>query len=475
MKKNKIPKIFRKKYTQKTLNKKILKRIHIPKEREMVKRLFKENSDGKMEIIQEVPKDVLLQLKSLAKSIKKNKGMVSRWKGFVLLFIIALILVFNLFFKDKLVTKGIETGLESVFQAKAEVKGLHLSLIKGTFSYQSLSIADSGNSSLNLLETGPSAFRVNIPELLSKRIRIEEMSLTGFRVNTPREVDGALPVSSLDEQKVNEDKIAETLDFLSIGNDDIDFKALLQEQKDNLISLNLINKGNEEIDAATNKWEDTYAQKNKEIGILSEKVASLKSISIENIGSIAEGQQALQQITDVYDRVTETKTDLVLLQEEFTADRKRLAEMNKLVKNAVDEDLSYLNSMINFSTGGGRSLASSAAEKYIRNRWNNYYEYGLKALEVYERIQDRKQENLKEKKVFHRNEGRLFIFPGSNNPGFLIEHILISGGDDNSGTLLTEIKSVSSEPDKLSEPLIAIVCTSPPAIVAPSGKRAWKS
>ncbi len=454
MKKNKIPGIFRKKYTPKKLNKKIIKRIHIPKDREMVKKLFNKNSNGKMEIIREIPKDVLLRLKPLSKSIKKNKGMVSRWKGFLVLFIIVLILVFNLFFKDKLVTKGVEAGLESVFQAKAEVKGLHLSLIKGTFSYQSLSIADAGNAERNLLETGPSELRVSIAELLSKRIRIEEMSLTEFRWDTQREVDGALLGTSLDEQESDDGKTGETLDFLSVGKDDIDFKALLEEQKDNLISLSLINQGNEEIDAAANKWKDTYAEKNKEIEILSEDVASLKSISIKDTGSIAEGQLILNQITDLYSRVTETKAELVSLQDDFETDRKHLIEMNKQLETAVDEDVSHLSSMMDFSSGGGRSLASAAAEKYIRNRWNDYYEYALTILKVYERIQDRKQEESEEKKGLHRDTGRVFIFPGSDNPDFLIEHILISGGDDNSGTLFAEIQSVSSEPDKLPGPLL---------------------
>ncbi len=454
MKKNKIPGIFRKKYTSKTLNKKIIKRLHIPKDREMVKKLFKENSDGKMEIIQDIPKEVLIRLKPLAKSIKKNKGMVSRWKASILIFIVAAVLVFNIFFKDRLVKNAVESGLESVFNADVEINRLKLSLIKGTISYHSLVIADAENTSRNLLETGPSEFRVNIAELLSKRIRIEEMSLTEFRWDTQREVDGALPGTSPDEQESDDGKTGGTLDFLSVGRDDIDFKALLEEQKDNLISLNLINQGNEEIDAAADKWKNTYTEKNKEIEILSEDVASLKSISIKDTGSIAEGQLALQQITDLYSRVTETKADLVSLQDDFAADRKHLMEMNKLVETSVDEDISRLSSMINFSSGGGRSLASSAAEKYIRNRWNDYYEYGLKALKVYERIQDRKQEESEEKKGLRRDAGRVFIFPGSDNPVFLIEHILISGGDDNSGTLFAEIQSVSSEPDKLSEPLL---------------------
>jgi len=453
MKKYRIPGIFCKKYTSKAFNKKIIKRIHIPKDREMIKNLFKENIDGKMEIIREIPKDVLVRLKPLAKSIKKNKGLVSRWKAFIVLFIIALILVFNLFFKDKLLTRAVETGLESVFQAKAEVNGLHLSLINGNFSYQSLSIADADHTKRNLLETGPSEFRVNITELLSKRIRIEEMSLTDFRWDTPREVDGAMEASARDDQDGKGGKTDLTLDFLAVNKDDIDLKVLLEEQKDNLVSLNLINQGNEEIETVTSKWKETYAEKDKKIAILSKDVNSLKSLSIKDTGSLAEGQAALKQIMDLYSRVAETKTELAALQDDFKTDRKHLLEMNRLIENAVHEDVNNLGSLIDLSSGSGRSLVSSAAEKYIRNRWNDYYEYGLKALNVYNRIKDRQPKELGEKKGLHRDSGRIFIFPGQDNPDFLIEHIHLSGGDDSTGTLAAEIRSLSSEPDKLSEAL----------------------
>ncbi len=453
MKKYKFPGIFRKKYTPKAFNKKIIKRIHIPKDREMIKNLFKENIDGEMEIIREIPKDVLVRLKPLAKSIRKNKGMVSRWKAFIVLFIVATILIFNLFFKDKLLTRAVETGLESVFQAKAEVKGLHLSLINGNFSYQSLSIADADHTKRNLLETGSSEFRVNIAELLSKRVRVEEMSLTDFRWDTPREVDGAMEASARDNRDGKDEKTDLTPDFLAVNKDDIDLKVLLEKQKNNLVSLNLINQGNEEIDTLTAKWKETYAEKDKKIELLLNDIKSLKSISVKDTGSIAEGQAALRQITDLYSRVTETKTELVALQNDFMADRKHLLEMNKRLETAVDDDVNRLGSMINFSSGSGRSLVSAAAEKYIRNRWNNYYEYGLKALNVYNRIQDRKKGESEERKGFDRDSGRVFVFPDQDNPHFLIEHILVSGGDDSTGTLSAEIESVSIEPEKLSKPL----------------------
>ena len=453
MKKNKIPGIFRKKYTPKTLNKKIIKRIHIPKDREMIHDLFVENSDGKMEIINDIPNEVLKRLKPMAKSIKKNKGMVSRWKASILIFIIVAILVFNFFFKDKLVTNVVESGLESVFKADVEINKLKISLLKGNISYHSLVIADAENTSRNLIETGFAEFKINMEELTKKRIRIEEMSMTGVKWDTLRENDGALAEAVPYEKDGDGSVVSKVSDVLALDSGEFDFKALLEEQKSNLTSLNLINQGNEEIDVFTQRWEGVYSEKDNEIKDLTADVEELKSLSIQDTGSIKEGQAIVQQVKELYPEVTETKDGLISLQHDFIEDKNSLMDLKDVLNSAVDDDIAYLNGMLDFSSGNMRSLASDAAEKYIRNRWNAYYENGLKALEVYERFQDREKKGSREEKGFQRDSGRNISFLSPDNPGFLIEHILLSGGDRSSGIFTAEIRTLTSEPDKLSGPL----------------------
>jgi uncharacterized protein (TIGR03545 family) len=457
MKKSKIPGLFQKKYSSKALNKKIIKRIHIPKDREMIRDLFIKNSDGKMEIVHDIPEEVLIRLKPLAKSIKKNKGMVSRWKSSILIFIIAAILIFNFFFKDKLITNAVESGLESVFKAEVEINKLKLSLLKGTISYNSLTIADAENTSRNLIETGFAEFRVNIEELTKKRIRIEEMSMTEVKWDTLRETDGALAESAPDEKDKNSGGVSKAFDVLALDSGEYDFIALLEDQKSNLTSLNLINQGNEEIDAFTQEWEGIYSEKEKEIKDLISDVEELKSMSILDTRSIEEGQAIAKKVQDLYPRVTKTKDGLIALQHDFIEDKNSLIDLKEMITSAVDDDIAYLYGMLDLSSGNIRSLASDAAEIYIRNRWNDYYEKGLKALEVYERFQDIEKKESKEKKGIQRNSGRNISFLSPDNPGFLIEHILLSGGDSTSGTFTTEIQTVTNEPDKLTDPLTFLV------------------
>ncbi|RLD30545.1 MAG: hypothetical protein DRI73_10205, partial [Bacteroidetes bacterium] len=284
MKKNKIPGIFRKQYKIKAFNSKIVKRIHIPKDREIIKKLFVKNSNGKMEIIQNIPEDIFLRLKPLSKSIKKNKGMVSRWKLIIVLILVASILIFNLIFKDKLLTKGLESGLEKIFQADVKVDGLQFSFLKGSIAFRSLIIADADNSNRNLLETGQSEFRISIAELTKKRVKIEEMSLTGLLLDTPG-------VSRSDTYEDSPNSSTEENDSTSSGvlavlsPEKGEYESILQQQKDNLNSIDVITRGNEETNKLVEKWEVIYSDKDKDIKDLEGDFLALKSESIKNIAS----------------------------------------------------------------------------------------------------------------------------------------------------------------------------------------------
>lgn len=453
MKNKKIPGIFRKSYKEKSFNRKILKRIHIPKDRKMIADLFVKNEAGKMEIIREIPDEILARLKPLSKSIKKNRGLVSRWKAGIVLVIFGAALVFNFFFKDKLIEQTAEAGLSSVFKAEADIREPRISLFKGVVSYQALSIADAGNPFRNLIETGPGELKISIPELTRKRIRIETMSLTGVRWDTPRETSGELDPDEKAEAEKTQGTLDKTLDVLALNQADFDYKALIEEQKENLKSLNLLDQGNREYEEFTQRWKGIYDQKEKEIEMLTREVSSFKTVSTQSLDSVEEIQSMGKQVKDFIPKLTRAKQELLNLREDFLAEKARLGGLRDQVSNTIDEDMAYLNSLLDFSPGNLRSLASDAGEKYIRNRWNDYYEKGRKALEVYERLQDRKKEEAEKKNPSRRDGGRVILFPAPDNPAFLIREVLLSGGDSKTGELKLEAFGISSEPDKLPAPL----------------------
>ena len=447
-KKTKIPKLFRKKYSGKELNNKILKRIHIPGDRKMVKDLFIPSEDGKLEILQDIPENVLNRLAPLAKSIKKNRGALTTWKAVILLTILALALLFNLFFKDRLLKGVLEKGLELTFRGEATVEDPTLSLLKGEFSYESLQIADGDKLTRNLIETGPARFKISMAELSRKNIHIEESSLTGVQWDTPRASE-AEALSSQNKEKDSDKK--SPVDLLALTPDEMDYKALLEDQKENLKSLKLLGSGNEQIEEFTQKWSGTYEAKEKELSALNKKVQDLQSLNIPGINSPEKGLEALKKIEPLSREIEESAKSLRTLQKEFESERRELSGLYDQLENSIDADVAYLNGLMDFSGGDVRNLASSAAEKYIRARWNGYYEKGLKALEIYERLQsDREKEK---PSGSARREGRIIPFPSAVVPDFLIREILLSGGISETGQLQARIRSLSDSPDKLDEPV----------------------
>lgn len=452
MSKKKLPKIFKKKYTEKKLKKKILKRIHIPKDREMIRELFIPGEKGKFEIRKDIPEDVFPRLKPLAKSIKKNKGALTTWKAAIILVILGTALIFNLFFKDRVIKHVLESGLETAFQAESNVEKPRLSFLKGFFSYESLQIADSDNLSRNLIETGRASFRISIPELTRKRIHIEESSLTEVQWNTERETAAIANESKGDDRGEGEEKES-PLDILALSSDEVDYKTLLEDQKANLKSFQLIDSGNEKVDAFTEKWSEIFDEKEKEIRNLTKEVKSLKTIDPRNINSLDQALQAREQIESIYPRVEEMRKSLISLRSDFLEEKEQLTGIYNEVQDVMEEDIDYLKGLMDFSSGDMKSLASEAAEKYIRKRWNNYYEKGLKALEVYEMFDTRKSENAAAKnEEVQRRSGRNIPFYSPDLPDILVKQILLSGGTDETGIMKTEVNSLTDDPDKLGEP-----------------------
>ena len=195
----KLPKMFRKPIPKKRFEKKILRRIYLAKERDFLLSLAKQDEQERYVISGELSKAEAKHLATLAKSIRKNRGLVTGWKAAILAVIIGSLLVFNFLFKDRLAEAGMEAALENVFRARAEAEGVHLSLFRGSLSFESLSVADRDKPMENLFELSRSELRVNIWELLKKRLVIERAVCSGIRLGTPRDSSGALPEAETTE------------------------------------------------------------------------------------------------------------------------------------------------------------------------------------------------------------------------------------------------------------------------------------
>jgi uncharacterized protein (TIGR03545 family) len=452
MKKAKISGVFRKKYKEKAFNKKILKRIHIPKEREKIASLFEKNENDRFVLIGDIPDATLKKLKPLAKSIKKNKGLITTWKAVIILIIVGSVLVFNFLFKDKLIEKVVESGLESVFEAEADIEGAHLSLLKGIISYESLTIADVDKPMYNLIETGRAELQISIKELAFKRVFIEEISMNDVMWNSLRDSDGSLDRENSPEEEGSIKDSSSVMDTLSLNPGEFDYQTLLEKQKDKLQSLQLIEDSNKQIEDIRTRWSGIFNEKETEINTLSNKISTVKSINLNNIKSIDDAQAQVAQIKSFYPEVEKFKDSVSSLNSDFNSEKSQILSMGNSINSGINSDLDFLVDSLDFSLGDITSISSGLAEDYIRARWNSYYEYGLKAWDIFKRFQNRDKKEPKVRTGLNRASGRNVLFPSPLKPSFFIRHIGLTGGEKKSGHLSMEVSSISNEPDKTTDP-----------------------
>lgn len=125
-----------------------------------------------------------------------------RWKGWIFLAVLAGAgLVLSLFFLDQWVESGLEKAGTAIVGAKVEIDDLDLSITGLSIEFDRLQVTDPHHTMRNILETGRTAFKMNLAALLRKKTVIREMTLTDVRTGTPRETDGAVPKKPKKEKK----------------------------------------------------------------------------------------------------------------------------------------------------------------------------------------------------------------------------------------------------------------------------------
>lgn len=125
-----------------------------------------------------------------------------RWKGLIFLaVIIALGAVLFLIFLDKWVESGLEKAGSAAVGAKVEIDGLDLDIAGLSIEWQRLRVTDPRHTMQNVVETGRTAFQMDLAALLRKKTVIREMTLADVRTGTPRKADGAIPKKPKKEKK----------------------------------------------------------------------------------------------------------------------------------------------------------------------------------------------------------------------------------------------------------------------------------
>ncbi len=189
-----------------------------------------------------------------------------RWWGLRAFVVMAgLISAFWFVFVDAFLKWGIERSATALVGAKVELKEADLTLFPLGLTLTGLQVTNSEEPMRNAVEAARAAMLIDGVNMLRRKIIVEEMSVEGIRLNTPRKYSGA--VSKRAARGEEEKRLTERFRFPAFEVPDV--KEVLA--REDLRSIRLI----EETKAGLK--EDSARLEGALAGLLDKKKASLLS------------------------------------------------------------------------------------------------------------------------------------------------------------------------------------------------------
>jgi len=130
------------------------------------------------------------QKKSMAEMLAAKHPVVRKAGVVLLAIIVGLVIALEMLFIDQIAQSALVGGLEASVGAEVNVKGVDLSLTGGRFSLDGLQITDPDKPTHNMIDVDNLTADINIADLLTKRVVIEEIRIGVMSSGAKREKPG---------------------------------------------------------------------------------------------------------------------------------------------------------------------------------------------------------------------------------------------------------------------------------------------
>ncbi|MDR3020117.1 MAG: hypothetical protein LBU66_04360 [Treponema sp.] len=449
----KAPGALKKPIKTKTFESKYVKYIEQPQDRTFFRGCF-EVKDDNFVIRKDLTKDDVKKLKGLLKWIKSNRASPVKIVPLIFAGIIAAALVvFFTVFANPLLGNAVEKGLEAAFEAKSEVRGFNLSLIKFRISINKIVVANRDAPMTNLFEMGSIKISLKPEAVLRGKFYINEISAEAIQFGTERKTSGALPARPPKEKPEKPPK-PESPPLVDLAN--FDAMALLDQEYDKLATPKLYDEAINFYNDTVTKWESQVDGAKAKAEELRTASAPFLNIDLSAMRDPAVIRQTVSDITAMTDTVQTAANEAAGLVSGIENDVNTARRLEQNARNAITDDINHLKSYIDL--GGGSAFA--ALEPFIREVLSDtaeqYLDYGLMALEVLQKVKanseakPKTEKPKKEKKVVFK--GRDVNFPVVSYPAFYLGRL---ASDVTVGSWKGEfdLRDISSNPDLTNKPV----------------------
>ncbi|MCL1837497.1 MAG: hypothetical protein FWG46_08120 [Treponema sp.] len=458
----KIPGTLKKPIKEKTFQKRFLKCIVQSADRDWFASQF-ELKDGKY-FIRGINKSDEKRLKQLYGVIKTNrKGPVRLGPLALAGIVIGGLIVFFAIFANPLLERAMELGLEAIFEAKSDVDRLRISLIDFSINIDKITVANRDKPMTNLFQMGKkepgSKYGIRIklkPEaVLRGKIYIEEISANELRFGTARTVSGALPNytprSQRAKQKSDEPPLVDLQNFDAMG--------LLNREFDKLHTPKLYDEAIDAYHESAEKWKgqvDLAKARTEELKTAAQPIIhfNVPNVDVRNVESVRQAVNDVNaMINNVNTMITTVQTaanDAANMVASIEDDINTVRNLEQSARNAITDDINHLKSYIDLNSGAAFAALEPSIREVLSDTGEVYFDYGLRALEVLEKVKamaeamPKTEKPKKQPKVVFK--GRDVIYPTRAYPKFYLG-IVASDFTIQPWNWAFDMRNISSNPD----------------------------
>ena len=482
---DKLPKIFRKKYNTKSLKRKLLSRIYIDDDRKYVEALF-EKEDKVLQIpdSRTFDKAEVKRLKEMASQIKSQKGRVHIiWIATLVILIATMVTLVNIY-KNPLVKRGLKYALENIFWARADIDYVNLKIFDSSLVIKGVAVANKDKPMENLFEVGNISVDFNLTELLKKKFVMDLAQCTGITYGTPRKTSGALPDSVLKAKKEKqrkrdeafEKKKEELLAALAANaqneiTDIIGFydpEEFLNESLNALQTPAMKDEIVSDMTTIYNDWQDEIESTKEQVKDFGKEVKKYTKMDISKIDTPQELNDLIVQINETKMKAEAFEKRAEDISDHFIRDTRTVQGLADKFQSSVKHDSSYIQNRIKSikipNIDDGKRLISSSFDTFFATLLGKWYPYIKDGIDMAKDFQQSgktlpklPEKQKKQKKLVVRLKGRDVTYR-KDLPSFLMREIRLGGNSpDKKFSIEGTIFNICNDADLLDKPITGAI------------------
>jgi len=460
----KVPGKLKKPIKEKAFQKRFLKLIEQPDDKAWFASQF-ELREGTYCLREGIGKNDAKRLAGLVDVIQKNrKGPLSIAPLALVGIVVGCIVVFFVIFANPLLERAMEMGLEAIFEAKSDVDRLRLSLFRFSIDIDGITVANRDRPMTNLFQMGKTRIKLLPQAVLRGKVYIEEVRADTIRFGTARTVSGALPGRPPKAKKEKSQSDAPPLVDLQ----NFDAMGLLNREFDKLNTPKLYDAAIAAYNETLEKWKgqvDLAKQRTEELKTAAQPIVNfnVNSFTVRDIRDVQAIRETVENINkmvnDVNTMVTTVQSaasDATNMVRGIEDDINTAKGLEQSARTAITDDINHLRSYIDLGSGSAFAALEPSIREILSDTGEQYFDYGLRALEVLEKLKamqaakPKTEKPKKEPRVVFR--GRDVPYPSRAYPAFYLG-ILASDFTIDPWNWAFDMRDISSDPDMTNRPV----------------------